>query len=98
MPGPSFVEEWFRSPVHWTAIGFAGQLLFGSRFVVQWWSSERRGRVVIPAAFWWLSALGGATLFVYAVHKQDPVFAAGQGLGLLIYLRNLALLRRGDRA
>jgi lipid-A-disaccharide synthase-like uncharacterized protein len=92
------MNEWFRSPLGWTAVGFAGQLLFGSRFVVQWWASERLRRVVIPRAFWIISALGGATLFAYALHKHDPVFAVGQGAGLLIYLRNLALARREQAA
>ena len=26
--------------------------------------------------------------------RKDPVFIAGQGLGLLIYIRNLMLIRR----
>jgi lipid-A-disaccharide synthase-like uncharacterized protein len=30
---------------------------------------------------------------VYAAHRRDPVFVAGQGLGVAIYLRNLALIR-----
>ena len=88
------MNEWFRSPLGWTALGFAGQMLFGSRFIVQWWASERMQRVVIPRVFWILSATGGAALFAYALHKRDPVFAVGQGVGLLIYLRNLMLARR----
>ncbi len=92
------MNEWFRSPASWIALGFAGQILFGSRFVVQWLASERKGRVVIPTAFWILSALGGTALFAYAVHQRDPVFAIGQGGGLLIYLRNLMLARAHDSA
>ena len=38
------MNEWFRSPAAWTALGFVGQILFGSRFFVQWWASERRKR------------------------------------------------------
>jgi lipid-A-disaccharide synthase-like uncharacterized protein len=87
------MNEWFRAAASWTALGFAGQLLFGSRFVVQWWASERQRRVVIPVAFWILSALGGAALFAYAIYRRDPVFALGQGAGLVIYLRNLSLAR-----
>ena len=89
------MNEWFRSPAAWTALGFAGQILFGSRFFVQWWASERKRRVVIPTSFWILSTIGGATLFAYAIHQRDPVFALGQGSGLLIYLRNLKLSRAG---
>lgn len=76
-------------------LGFLGQLLFSARFLVQWLASERAGRSVVPNAFWWLSILGGATLFAYAVIRQDPVFIVGQGAGLAIYLRNIALIRRG---
>jgi len=92
------MNEWFRSPLGWTAFGFLGQFLFSSRFLVQWIASEREGRVVIPAAFWTFSLLGGLALLAYAIHRKDPVFAIGQAMGLAIYLRNLTLHRRGTRA
>ena len=87
------MNEWFASPAGWYVLGFSGQLLFGSRFFVQWIASERARRVVIPELFWFLSLAGGIALFAYAVHKRDPVFAIGQGFGLLIYGRNLMLQR-----
>ena len=90
------MNEWFRSPASWMVLGFLGQILFASRFIVQWWASEKQRRVVIPMAFWILSTIGGAALFAYAIHKRDPVFALGQGTGLLIYLRNLKLARPAD--
>ena len=92
------MNGWFTSPAGWTVVGFAGQVLFGSRFIVQWIASERRRRVVIPQLFWVLSAAGGFALFAYAWHKRDPVFAVGQGLGLLIYARNLVLHRKAPAA
>jgi len=91
------MNEWFRSPAGWYVLGFAGQLMFSSRFLVQWLASERSRRVVIPTAFWYLSLLGGITLLAYAVHKRDPVFAIGQAAGLLIYARNL-WIKRGEAA
>jgi lipid-A-disaccharide synthase-like uncharacterized protein len=82
------------SPVAaWYAIGFLGQITFGSRFFVQWIASERARRVIIPKVFWYLSLLGGIALFAYALHRRDPVFAVGQGLGLVVYTRNLVLHR-----
>jgi len=78
----------------WFAVGFGGQALFFSRFLVQWLASERAHRSVIPLAFWWFSIGGGAILLLYAIHRGDPVFIAGQSTGLLIYLRNLLLIRR----
>jgi len=79
----------------WIAIGFGGQSLFMMRFVIQWWSSERAGQVVIPVAFWYFSLAGGLVLTVYAIHRDDPVFIFGQALSLVIYARNLHLHYRG---
>ncbi|MFN4062518.1 MAG: lipid-A-disaccharide synthase N-terminal domain-containing protein [Paracoccus hibiscisoli] len=78
----------------WLGIGFLGQALFSARFVIQWLASERSRRSVIPHAFWWFSLAGGVTLLAYAVWRGDPVFVMGQGLGLMVYLRNLTLIRR----
>ena len=82
----------------WLAVGFMGQVLFSARFLVQWVSSERRKRSVVPLAFWYFSLAGGATLLAYAIHRQDPVFIVGQAAGLFIYLRNLQLIYRQRRA
>jgi len=78
-------------------VGFGGQALFSARFVIQWLASERAGRSVIPDVFWYFSLAGGATLFVYAAYRADPVFMLGQGMGLFIYARNLWLIRRERR-
>ena len=81
----------------WLLVGFGGQALFMGRFVLQWFVSERARRSVIPVSFWYLSIFGALVLLVYALHRRDPVFVAGQGLGVAIYLRNLQLIR-GERA
>jgi len=81
----------------WLVIGFAGQALFTMRFIVQWWSSERQKRSVIPVAFWYFSLAGGATLLAYAIYRQDPVFIVGQAGGLFIYSRNLYFINREGR-
>jgi lipid-A-disaccharide synthase-like uncharacterized protein len=78
----------------WIALGFVAQALFTARFLVQWIASERAGRSVVPVAFWFFSIVGGAALFVYALHRGDPVFIAGQGAGLIVYARNLWLIFR----
>jgi lipid-A-disaccharide synthase-like uncharacterized protein len=77
----------------WLVIGFGGQALFMARFLVQWLVSERERRSVIPISFWYFSIVGALVLLVYALHRRDPVFIAGQVLGVLIYLRNLHLIR-----
>jgi len=81
----------------WLAIGLLGQGLFFMRFFVQWLASEKRGRSVIPTAFWYFSLLGGVTLLSYAIWRRDPVFILGQGTGIFIYLRNLYFIIREKR-
>ena len=78
----------------WLAIGFFGQVMFFGRFFVQWIASEKARKSVIPNTFWYFSIAGGAILLIYSIYRQDPVFIAGQSLGLLIYLRNLHFIRR----
>lgn len=82
----------------WMAIGLVGQAMFSGRFVLQWWSSERAGRSVVPTGFWHLSILGSVSLLAYAVYVRDPVFIIGQSTGLMIYLRNLRLIRASREA
>jgi len=80
-------------PTSWLVLGFIGQVLFSMRFFIQWIYSEKHKKSLIPKAFWYFSLAGGLTLFSYAILRQDPVFIAGQGLGLFVYIRNLILLR-----
>ena len=82
----------------WIAIGFIGQFLFMMRFLWQWIQSERQQRSIIPIAFWYFSLAGGLTLLAYALHRRDPVFITGQMLGVIVYTRNLVLIRRERRA
>ena len=73
-------------------IGFLGQGLFASRFVVQWIYSEKKGESSIPIIFWYLSIFGGIGLLIYAISRKDPVIITGQLFGILIYTRNLILI------
>ena len=76
----------------WLSIGFLAQLMFSMRFIIQWIASERAKRSIVPEAFWYFSLAGGMMLFAYAVYRGDPVFMLGQGMGLVIYARNLQLI------
>ncbi len=73
-------------------IGFFGQALFASRFIIQWIYSERKGISSIPIVFWYLSIFGGIGLLTYAIFRKDPVIILGQTFGIFIYLRNLILI------
>lgn len=82
----------------WVLLGFVAQAFFTARFLVQWLASEKAGRSVVPLAFWWFSIGGGVLLFAYALYRKDPVFIAGQGFGVFVYLRNLYFVLRDRRA
>ena len=81
-------------PPFWAALGLLGSLLWGGRFVVQWWVSERQGVSVLPHAFWVFSLVGSLLLLAYAVYRRDPVMILAYALGCIPYVRNLALVRR----
>jgi len=81
----------------WIAVGLLAQGMFMGRFLVQWIISERKGESTIPVAFWYLSIAGGILLFAYACWRRDPVFILGQSTGLIVYTRNLVLLKRSRK-
>lgn len=78
----------------WTIFGLFGQALFSLRFIIQWISSEKKKRSHIPTVFWYISLMGGAVLFLYAIAKKDVVFIIGQGAGLIVYVRNIVLIHK----
>lgn len=82
----------------WVTIGMGGNLLFFSRWVVQWLASERARRSVIPLSFWYLSIAGSVVLLGYALYRRDPVFIVSQLPNGIIYFRNLHLLKREREA
>jgi len=83
--------------VIWVTIGFIGQSMFFMRFLLQWISSERAKKSVIPVAFWYFSLAGSLIVLSYAIYREDPVFIVGQTTGSFIYLRNLYFIQREKR-
>jgi len=80
--------------IAWVALGLGGQLLFTGRMLVQWISSERSRRSVVPVAFWWMSLIGATMLLAYFIWRRDIVGVLGQATGWIIYIRNLVLIHR----
>lgn len=92
-------NRWFAflnitSPVGvaWVGLGLLGQVLFAGRMLVQWITSERQRRSVVPVAFWWMSVAGATLLVVYFVWRKDVVGVLGQSTGFFVYARNLRLI------
>src|SRR6202789_4623725 len=76
----------------WLAFGLVAQLFFTARFLVQWISSERAGKSVVPMAFWFFSMGGGLMTLVYGLVKREPVIIFGQALATIIYFANIFLI------
>ena len=87
-----YINSLTKFEIFFLIIGFIGQGLFASRFIVQWIYSESLKKSVIPIQFWYLSILGGLALLTYAIFRKDPVIILGQSFGVLIYARNLYLI------
>jgi len=74
--------------------GFAGQVLFFMRFILQWLFTERYKKSAVPVSFWYFSLIGSFMLLTYAILIKDPIYIMGQSTGAVIYLRNLFLIHR----
>ena len=81
----------------WVAFGTIGQLVFFSRWIIQWLSSEKNQSSNIPVAFWWSSLIGGIITLIYAKHIGSFPFMLAQGIGIIVYSRNLILIYRDKR-
>ncbi len=91
-PGGKFLGiEWHV----WKVVGWAGNLTFFSRFLVQWYVTEKHKRVTIPVMFWWLSLAGSMLLFSYALfYQRDSVFIFAYAFTWIPYIRNLIIHKR----
>ena len=78
----------------WVSLGTFGQLVFFSRWIIQWLYSEKYKSSIIPVAFWWCSLSGGLITLVYAHHIGSFPFMLAQAIGLIVYSRNLFLIYR----
>jgi lipid-A-disaccharide synthase-like uncharacterized protein len=79
----------------WKIVGWLGNLTFFSRFLVQWYATERHKRVVVPVSFWWLSLVGATLLFAYALfYRRDSVFIFAYAFTWIPYVRNLVIHHR----
>jgi len=78
-------------------IGFIAQILFSSRLIIQWLSSEREKKVITPTLFWTLSLIASFLLFIYGYLLNDFAIMLGQALTYFIYIRNLQLQNQWQR-
>jgi len=78
-------------PSYVQAIGYIAQALFSTRFLVQWFRSEKAKKVLAPLLFWQISLMASSLLIIYAILVKDISILFGQLVGYFIYTRNLHL-------
>jgi lipid-A-disaccharide synthase-like uncharacterized protein len=82
----------------WKIVGFAGTLMFTSRWFVQLYYTRKYKRVVMPLAFWWLSVCGSVLLLAYFVFgKNDSVGILSNFFPVFVSVYNLVVHLRHRR-
>jgi len=94
----SYFDEIVASTSWWDVVGYTGQLIFFSRFLVQWIASERKKESVVPVSFWYLSILGSLICLAYAVTTRRLPFILAYLFNCIPYVRNLVLIKRRERS
>lgn len=102
--------KWVRTPSHafnnfsqeklsivWHICGFVGATLFASRFWIQIIRSHQLQQSVLGKNFWILSLIGSLCTCIYAIRMQDIVNIIGYSVGIIPYIRNLALLMKNEK-
>jgi len=93
----ALLEAMWADSIGWTIVGFVAQGLFSARFLVQWISSEKHKRVMMPVQFWYFSIAGGWLNLLYATHLWKMPLLFGAIASLLTSHRNLHLHRKALR-
>ena len=86
--------EQFRVDPYWETTAFVGEAVFGGRFILQWIVSEYKKKSHVPVAFWYMSIVGSIILLAYFVHKASLALIITFAVQILIYVRNLHLIKK----
>ena len=86
--------EQFKIDPYWETTAFIGEGVFGGRFLLQWIMSEYKKKSYVPVGFWYMSIVGSLILLAYFMHKKSLALIITFALQILIYARNLHLIKR----
>jgi len=73
-------------------LGFLSSLMFGTRVLVQWMTSEVKRKSVVPNLFWKLSLAGNSLLFLHSLIQFQFHVCLIQACNGVISWRNLNLM------
>ncbi len=82
--------------VGWLLIGLLAQMILFGCLVAQRIASKRRGKSILPASIIYVALIAMVMLLVYASVRHDLVFVIGQLINVIIALRLLEWVRKGD--
>ncbi len=82
----------------WKVLGWTGNIIFFSRFLVQWIATEKHKRIVVPISFWWLSLTGSVLLLSYGLWQRDSVFIFAYAFTWIPYIRSIIIHHRQHAA
>lgn len=91
-----FIREFFHNediPLWLLIWGSMGQIIFTLRFIYQWVYSRKRQESLLPLGFWLISLTGSCIIVSYALVRHDPVLILGQSTGLIVYVRNIWIMK-----
>lgn len=71
--------------------GFLAQSLFFTRSFIQWFSSEKAGKVLSPIIYWQISLVASLIMMGYGLLRKDPAIITGQFITFYVYIRNLQI-------
>ena len=90
----NILSEWEIDPG--VIIGGIAACIFYGRFYLQWYTSEKAKRSVVPIGFWYMSSVGSLLLFGYGVYQQSAVGTMSHCFNIFIYARNLIHIWRKE--
>ncbi|GAB4319826.1 MAG: hypothetical protein Kow0059_13980 [Candidatus Sumerlaeia bacterium] len=85
-------------PSRWFYLGLAGNLIFNTRFLLQWLYAEHKGESVLPLWFWYWSIAGAVLCLTYGFILLDIVYILSYLFNIIPMIRNVALHRQCRRA
>ncbi len=85
------MDNFFINQLPVFALGLLSQVLFFARTIVQWFKSEKSGKILSPVLFWQISLIASIIMMIYGILRKDFAIIMGQLITFFIYIRNLQL-------
>lgn len=73
-------------------LGYICVWLFGLRFAIQWWQSEKKGHSIVTVLFWKISLLANCLMAAHYLIQIHFTLCCIQNINAFLALRNIKLL------